>query len=116
MENKITFIMPAYNSAHYVRTAIDSLFNQTNANWKLICVDDGSTDCTREIVEEYVARDKRVKLICQNNTGPAVARARAIAVADTDYVGILDADDSLPPLLRTSIGVYTKIPALYSYS
>lgn len=64
-------------------------------NWRLICIDDGSSDDSCNIVENYVDKDKRVSLIKQENAGPAVARARAIQKVETEYVAIIDADDKI---------------------
>lgn len=90
----VTVLMPIYNAEKYLANAIDSLLIQTSPNWKLICIDDGSTDSSASIVESYCAKDKRIKLIKQANAGPAMARAKAIETADTEYVSILDADDA----------------------
>lgn len=91
---KVTVLMPIYNAEKYLTDAITSLLAQTSSNWKLICIDDGSTDSSALIVKEYCAKDKRIKLISQTNAGPAVARAKAIEIADTEYVSILDSDDA----------------------
>ena len=91
---EITVIMPVYNAEADLHISINSLINQTCGKWKLICVDDGSTDNSRTIVEQYCIKDSRISMICQENAGPAVARARAIAIAETEYIAILDSDDS----------------------
>jgi glycosyltransferase involved in cell wall biosynthesis len=91
---KVTVLMPIYNAEKYICEAIDSLLVQTSSNWKLICIDDGSTDSSASIVENYCVKDKRIKLICQTNAGPAVARAKAIEIVDTEYISILDSDDA----------------------
>lgn len=97
MMTQVTVLMPIYNAERFLHDSIDSLLAQTCDRWKLICVDDGSTDNSRAIVEEYCKQDARIKLICQENAGPAVARARAIEIADTEYVAILDSDDAYAP-------------------
>ncbi|TRX46753.1 glycosyltransferase family 2 protein [Bacteroides sp. HF-5092] len=94
---KVTVLMPIYNAEKYVCNAIDSLLCQTSKNWKLICVDDGSSDSSAQIVEEYCQKDSRIFLLKQTNAGPAVARARAIEKVDTEYVSILDSDDAYAP-------------------
>lgn len=93
----VTVLMPIYNAERFLHDSIGSLLAQTCDRWKLICIDDGSTDNSRLIVEEYCKRDCRIKLICQENAGPAVARARAIEIAETEYVAILDSDDAYAP-------------------
>lgn len=96
MNNKfVTFIMPAYNAAATIDETIRSLKEQDLDNWYLIVVDDGSSDNTKDIIEDIAKRDTRIKLITQTNQGPAVARANAIAIAETEYIAILDADDLL---------------------
>lgn len=94
---QVTVLMPIYNAERFLHDSIGSLLSQTCDRWKLICVDDGSTDNSRSIVEEYCKQDARIKLICQENAGPAVARAKAIEIADTKYVSILDSDDAYAP-------------------
>ena len=94
---EITVLMPIYNAEQYLHDSIESLLAQTSNAWKLICIDDGSTDSSKAIVEEYCKKDSRIKLIYQENAGPAVARARAIEIADTEYVSILDSDDAYAP-------------------
>lgn len=70
---KVTVLMPIYNAECFLHDAIGSLLSQTCDNWKLICIDDGSTDNSKAIVEEYCKKDSRIKLLCQENAGPAVA-------------------------------------------
>lgn len=90
----VTVIMPVYNAENDLHHSIGSLIRQTSNSWKLICVDDGSTDSSKQIIEQYCKNDSRIRMICQENSGPAVARAKAITLADTEYVAILDSDDS----------------------
>lgn len=96
MDNKIgvTIIMPIYNAESFLNDSIGSLLAQTCDRWNLICIDDGSTDDSKTKVERIAKKEPRIKLICQKNAGPAVARARAIEIADTEYVAILDSDDA----------------------
>lgn len=94
---QVAVLMPIYNAERFLYDSIDSLLAQTSNDWKLICIDDGSTDSSKAIVEEYCKKDSRIKLLCQENAGPAVARARAIEIADTEYVSILDSDDAYAP-------------------
>lgn len=96
MDNKIgvTIIMPIYNAESFLNDSIGSLLAQTCDRWNLICIDDGSTDDSKTEVERIAKKEPRIKLICQKNAGPAVARARAIEIADTEYVAILDSDDA----------------------
>ena len=90
--------MPVYNAAHYLHQSINSVLKQSCNSWEMIIIDDESTDNSHDIIQEYVNKDSRIRLITQKNSGPAIARARAIQLATTEYVAILDADDELSPL------------------
>jgi glycosyltransferase involved in cell wall biosynthesis len=84
--------MPAYNSQETIGPAIDSVLQQTQADFELIIVDDGSTDETASRVQPFL-RDKRIRLISQPNLGPAAARNAALTQARGRYVSLLDSDD-----------------------
>lgn len=92
---KLTFVMPVYNAADFIDKSIESLLKQQNGDWNLLCIDDGSTDNSKEIIESYANKDKRISIICQQNQGPGVARANAFSIIKTEYVAILDADDTI---------------------
>ncbi len=95
-ETQISIIMPAYNAAKYIGHAIESVLSQTYEYWQLIIVDDGSTDATLRIAQEYANRDekKRIIVIHQNNSGTAAAaRNTALEYVTGEYVQILDSDD-----------------------
>lgn len=100
---KVSVIMPVYNTAPYLSKALDSVLAQTSPSWECIVVDDGSTDGSSEILAEYAARDKRVRVISQSNCGPVVARTRAVDAAQGDYLLFLDSDDHLNPTLCESV-------------
>ena len=73
----VSVIMPNYNRAKYISEAIESVISQTYPIWELIIIDDCSTDNSVNIIEEYVAKDERIKLIrLPKNSGPAIARNR----------------------------------------
>jgi len=91
---KVSIITPSYNSLEYITMTIDSVLAQIYTNWEMIIVDDVSTDGSDKIIEQYIKRDKRVKLIrLKENLGPALARNRAIREATGRYIAFLDADD-----------------------
>lgn len=94
---KVTVLMPVYNAETYLHDSIESLLAQTSNAWELICIDDGSTDNSKKIIENYCKQNPQIKLLYQTNAGPAMARARAIQIINTEYVAILDADDAYPP-------------------
>lgn len=99
MDNiQISIIMPAYNASKYIRPAIESVLVQTYENWQLVIIDDGSTDDTLQIAQEYATLDekKRIVVVHQENSGTAAAaRNTALEYVTGDYVQILDSDDYL---------------------
>lgn len=90
---KISVIIPVYNGEKYLPQCLDSLINQTFKDFEIICVNDGSTDKSLEILGEYSQKDLRVKIINQKNSGAAEARNNGLANASGDYLSILDCDD-----------------------
>lgn len=97
MENiRISIIIPAYNAEQYIGECLNSILSQTHQALEVIVVNDGSTDGTSALVEEYAARDGRVRLISQNNAGPHAARLAGIAAANGAYITFSDADDTVP--------------------
>ena len=94
---KVSVIMPVYNADRHLRQCLDSIVCQTLQDIEIICVDDGSTDNSLEILEEYARQDSRVKIICQENSGAAVARNNGLAYAKGEYLSILDCDDFFEP-------------------
>lgn len=94
-ELRVSIIMPAFNSARYIREAIDSVLAQTWHHWELIVVNDGSTDETGSIVQDY--HDERIVLVEQENRGVSAARNVGLGLASGEFVTFLDSDDILPP-------------------
>lgn len=92
-------IIPLFNKAPYVRKALESVMSQTYRNFELIIVDDGSTDNSSTICEEYLSRHSILdfRLIRQANSGVAAARNNGVAASHGDYVAFLDADDWWEP-------------------
>lgn len=91
----ISAIVPVYNVAPYLRECLDSLVGQSLQNIEIICVDDGSTDGSAEILDDYAQKDDRVKVIHQQNQGVSVARNVGIDVAKGKYLSFVDGDDYL---------------------
>lgn len=91
----VSIIMPCYNASSYLREAIESVQSQSYKEWELIVIDDGSTDDSRQIAQEYVELDSRIHLIKQPNSGACRARNNGIEHAKGEYVKFLDADDIL---------------------
>lgn len=92
----ISIVMPVWNRADVVRTAIDSVFSQTYPHWELIIVDDGSTDETRAVLEPLTS-DPRVRLLTGSHSGVCRARNRALQVARGEIIAYLDSDNSWFP-------------------
>lgn len=89
----ISIIIPSFNRAHTLPLAIESLINQTNQNWQLIIIDDGSSDETKSIIQKYI-QDKRILYFYQNHQGVSAARNFGVTKALGDYVIFLDSDDN----------------------
>jgi len=92
---KLSVIIPIYNVGRYLREALDSLTGQTYRDIEIICIDDGSTDDSRQIIQEYAERDARIKTISQPNSGLYATRQVGIRMASGDYIVFVDGDDWL---------------------
>ena len=98
MDKLVSIITPTYNCGKFIARTIDSVLAQTYTNWEMIIVDDCSKDDTKEVVEKYMANDSRIKYECREiNSGPAVARTRAMELATGSYMAFLDSDDIWMP-------------------
>lgn len=90
---RYSIILRAYNAEKCISKSIESVLNQKYNNWELLIVNDGSTDCTAEICDEYAKKDNRIKVIHQENKGCLLATQTGIAYATGDYVCLIDSDD-----------------------
>jgi len=97
--------MPVYNAGSFLVEAIESIRNQTLKDWELVCVDDGSTDNSKELLKEFAKKDPRIKLFSfQKNKGLAYALNLGVSKAKGYYLARMDADDiSLPKRLETQL-------------
>lgn len=93
----ISVIIPCYNAEPYIRECLDSLFCQTFTDLQIICVDDGSTDKTAQILKAFSAMDPQLQVIFQKNSGISAARNAGLKIATGDYIAFVDADDWLEP-------------------
>ena len=91
----VSIVIPIYNAAPYLRKCLDSVVNQTLKNVEIIFIDDGSTDGSSEICQEYAAKDSRIIYYKKENEGLAAARQDGIERANGKYVGFVDSDDWL---------------------
>lgn len=90
---QISVVLPVYNVEKYLRQCLDSLANQTFGDFEVICVNDGSTDSSLNILEEYASKDKRFKIISQENKGLSGARNTGMECVKGKYLLFLDSDD-----------------------
>ena len=116
--NLVSIITPSYNSEKFVSKTIVSVLSQTYKNWEMIIVDDCSPDNSSQIIEKYCKNDSRIKLIkLEQNSGPAVARNRAIEEAKGRYIAFLDADDLwLAEKLEQQLAFMQKNNTAFTYS
>lgn len=94
---KISVIIPIYNTASYLNEALSSICNQTLKELEIILINDGSTDQSQAIIEEYTRKDDRVKYTVQPNQGLSVARNNGLQQATGEYIYFMDSDDMLDP-------------------
>lgn len=92
---KVSVIIPVYNTGTYLNDALESICNQTLQDLEIILVNDGSTDNSQCIIEEYARRDERIKYCFQPNQGQSVARNNGLLLAKGDYIYFMDSDDIL---------------------
>lgn len=93
MMPKVSVIIPIYNVEKYLRQCLDSVINQTLRDIEIICVNDGSTDSSLSILEEYKAKDARIKIIDKKNSGYGDSMNRGIDGSTGEYLGIVEPDD-----------------------
>ena len=93
MEEKLSVIVPIFNKEKYLKKCINSITNQTYTNLDILLINDGSTDSSEQICNEYAACDKRIRVISTENRGAAIARNSGIELAAGKYFSFIDADD-----------------------
>jgi len=92
---KVSIVIPIYNVENYVRKSIESVIYQTESDIEIILVDDGSTDSSGKICDEYASQDSRIRVIHKKNGGLSSARNAGVKIATSEYVMFLDGDDYL---------------------
>ena len=90
---KVSVIIPVYNTAKYLRKCLDSVINQTLKDIEIICINDGSSDNSIEILREYKQKDSRIIIIDKENEGAGIARNKGLDIAQGEYLGFVDSDD-----------------------
>ncbi len=93
----VSVIVPVYNAGKFLQYSLESLQNQTYPHWEAVLVNDGSTDNSLSVMQQYALGDSRFKIITQPNSGVASARNTGLAAVHGDYIAFLDPDDMLCP-------------------
>lgn len=102
---KASIVIPVYNVERFLRQCLDSVLAQSFTDFEAICVNDGSTDSSADILEEYAFKDARIRVVVQENSGLSAARNTGMAYARGEYVAFLDSDDYLAPeMLEKVVG------------
>lgn len=86
-------IIPIYNTGKYLPKCLDSILNQTFNQIEILCIDDGSTDNSLQILEEYSNKDSRIKIFSNNHNGAGAARNTGLDNAKGKYISFIDSDD-----------------------
>ena len=94
---KISVIVPCHNIEEFINTCLTSLSQQTYGDFEVICIDDGSTDATGQLLEQYAASDARFRVIHQEHTGPSGARNAGVAASSAPLIAFVDGDDYAAP-------------------
>jgi glycosyltransferase involved in cell wall biosynthesis len=103
MSIDVSVIIPVYNSENGLKYCVDSILNQTLSNLEVILVNDGSTDSSGRLCDEFAECDRRIKVLHTENAGPAAARNLGIREACGEYIGFVDSDDWLEPEMFESL-------------
>lgn len=99
----VSVVVPVFNASGFLRTCLDSILAQTLRDIEVICVDDGSSDGSRDLLHEYAARDARVTVLSQPNSGAGAARNLGMDTATGTYLSFLDADDFFEPKMFEAV-------------
>ena len=106
---KVSILMPVFNAAEFLHFSIESVLKQIYVNWELVCVNDGSSDSSLDILVDYSKRDNRIKVLSQENKGAAAARCLGAKNCTGEVITLLDADDCLSQNYISANIQYTKL-------
>lgn len=95
---RVSVIVPVYNTGKYLKKCLDSVLAQTLRDIEVICINNGSTDNSAEILKEYREKDKRIIIVDQKHKGASLARNKAMALARGEFIAFIDSDDWWPNL------------------
>jgi glycosyltransferase involved in cell wall biosynthesis len=104
----ISIIIPVYNAGKYLQDTLESVKQQSFTNWECICINDGSTDRSSDVIRSFVDNDNRFKLVEQKNSGVSVSRNVGLDAATGKYVAFLDQDDLMPHTALESLFVLAE--------
>ena len=96
---KISVIIPVYNVEKYLHRCVDSILNQSLQDFEIILVNDGSTDSSPEICDQYAQQDNRIRVIHKKNARVAAARNDGIKAAKGEFISLIDSDDWIEPTM-----------------
>ena len=114
---RISVIVPVYNVSSYLRRFVDSILAQTYENLEIILVDDGATDASGVICDEYARKDDRIRVIHKSNGGLSSARNAGLDIATGEYVAFVDSDDWIEPeMYRYLMGLIQKYDVKLAYT
>ena len=107
----VSVMMCVYNSERYLPKAIEGILKQTFPDFELVAADDGSTDHSIDILQNYARQDTRISLLAGGHAGLVATRNRALAASRGEFIAIADSDDiSLPARLETQVGFLRRHP------
>lgn len=109
----ISIIVPVYNAEKYLRRCIDSILSQSLTDFELILIDDGSTDRSPLICDEYATRDKRIRLIHKKNDGVSAARNDGIDIAQGEFITFVDSDDWVDEVYLNTLLQYKQYDIVF---
>ena len=104
----VSIIVPVYNVAAYLRESLDSICRQTLQDIEIICINDGSTDASLNILQEYSSKDSRFRIISQPNGGVSSARNTGLRASTGEYIGFVDPDDYIHPYMFERMACVAK--------
>lgn len=116
MEHLVSVIVPIFNVERFLERCFESIFNQTHKNFEIIAINDGSTDGSAAILDEWAQKDPRIKAVHQNNVGVAATRNAGLKLACGEYVLFVDSDDTIAPYgieRLVSKAVYNNLDIAY---
>ena len=92
-----SFVVPVFNAKTFIRKCLDSILAQSFKDFEIVIIDDGSTDGTSEILDEYAAKNNWINVYHFANAGVSIARRRGITLANGEYIIFVDSDDTVNP-------------------